>query len=304
MNSSVRFKQRAVIEFLTAEGIPPIEIHRRMEKVYGTECLDVSNVRRWSKKCKEGEVGVLDLSDKHRSGRPLSATDDSHKEAVDAMIQDNRRITQREISEELGISQERVGCIIADLDYRKVCARWVPRMLTPEMKASRLQICQQNLLRYESEGDEFLHLIVTADETWVHHYQPETKRQSMEYRHRGSPTRRKFKTQTSIGKIMATVFWDASGVIHVDFLEPGSTINAQRYVSTLKALKDRLRRIRSNKRIVLHHDNARPHTARATVEAINSHGFSVLPHPPYSPTSLLVTSIFSRTEGVSSWLSL
>ena len=43
-----------------------------------------------------------------------SATDDSHKEAVDAMIQDNRRITQREILEELGISQERVGCIIAD----------------------------------------------------------------------------------------------------------------------------------------------------------------------------------------------
>ena len=62
-----------------------------------------------------------------------SATDDSHKEAVDAMIQ-----AQREISEELGISQERVGCIIADLDYRKVCARWVPRMLTPEMKASDL----------------------------------------------------------------------------------------------------------------------------------------------------------------------
>ena len=82
---------------------------------------------------------------------------------------------------------------------------------------------------------------------------------------------------------MATVFWAASGVIHVDFLEPGSMINAQRYVSTLKALKDRLRRIWSNKRIVPHHDNARPHTARATVEAINSLGFSVLPHPPYGP---------------------
>lgn len=45
-----------------------------------------------------------------------------------------------------------------------------------------------------------------------------------------------------------------------------------------EALKERLRRIRSNKRIVMHHDNARPYTARATVEAIDSLGFSVLSH--------------------------
>jgi len=29
--SDVWFKQRAVIEFLTAEKVPPIEIHRRMK---------------------------------------------------------------------------------------------------------------------------------------------------------------------------------------------------------------------------------------------------------------------------------
>jgi hypothetical protein len=39
-----RFKQRAVIEFLTAEKIPPIEIHRRMQTVYGDKCVDVSTV--------------------------------------------------------------------------------------------------------------------------------------------------------------------------------------------------------------------------------------------------------------------
>ena len=71
----------------------------------------------------EGEVGSLDLSDKPRSGRPLTASDDSHKEAVDAMIQENRRITRREISEELGISKERVLFIIASPDYRKVCKK-------------------------------------------------------------------------------------------------------------------------------------------------------------------------------------
>jgi len=33
--SDVQYKQRAVIEFLTAGKIPPIEIHRRMQAVYG-----------------------------------------------------------------------------------------------------------------------------------------------------------------------------------------------------------------------------------------------------------------------------
>jgi len=45
--SDVRFKQRAVIELLTAEKVPPIEIHRRMQAVCGDRCVDVSIVRRW-----------------------------------------------------------------------------------------------------------------------------------------------------------------------------------------------------------------------------------------------------------------
>jgi len=45
--SDVRFKQRAVIEFLTVEIVPPIEIHRRMQAAYGGQCVDVSTVRRW-----------------------------------------------------------------------------------------------------------------------------------------------------------------------------------------------------------------------------------------------------------------
>jgi len=45
--SDVRFKQRDVIEFLNAEKVPPIKIHRRMQAVYGDRRVDVSTVRRW-----------------------------------------------------------------------------------------------------------------------------------------------------------------------------------------------------------------------------------------------------------------
>ena len=50
--SDVRFKQRAVIEFLTAEKFPPVEIHRRMQTVYGDQCVDVRTVRRWVRRLK------------------------------------------------------------------------------------------------------------------------------------------------------------------------------------------------------------------------------------------------------------
>ena len=51
----LRFKQRAV-EFLTAEGVLPIEILHRILSV------DVSTVHRWANKCKiVGQSQVLDV---------------------------------------------------------------------------------------------------------------------------------------------------------------------------------------------------------------------------------------------------
>ena len=55
--SDVRYKQRAVIEFLGAEKVPPIEIHRWMQAVYGDKCVDVSAVRCWVRRLKDGELG-------------------------------------------------------------------------------------------------------------------------------------------------------------------------------------------------------------------------------------------------------
>jgi len=55
--SDVRFKQRAVTEFLTTGKVPPIEIHRQMQAVYGDECVDMSTVRRWVRQFKDGELG-------------------------------------------------------------------------------------------------------------------------------------------------------------------------------------------------------------------------------------------------------
>jgi hypothetical protein len=55
---------------------------------------------------------------------------------------------------------------------------------------------------------QFLERIVTADETWVHHYEPESKAQSEAWRRPTSPVAKKSKSQPSAGKIMLTLFWD------------------------------------------------------------------------------------------------
>ena len=115
--------------------------------------------------------------------QPISVTRDENQCRVDAMVQENRQIKHSDIALKLDISQESVHHIIETLNYRKFCARWVPRQLTDPIKEHRKTDAQEFLNRYRLKGDDFLKSTATGDESWVHHYGPENKRQSMEYRH-------------------------------------------------------------------------------------------------------------------------
>ena len=109
--------------------------------------------------------------------------------------------------------------MVATLGYRKVYARWIPGMLTQERKEHRKQVCQDLLNYYGAEGIIFLDRIITGDDTWYHHYKPESKRLSVEWRHVNFPLQKKFHTLPLAGKVMYTAFWDSNGVILLDFLE-------------------------------------------------------------------------------------
>ena len=172
--------------------------------------------------------------------------------------------------------------IIDALGYSTVCARWVPRSLTTEHRRQRKAICSENLECFDAEGEVFLSRIVTVDETWAHHYEPETKRQSMKWHHPQSPRKKNFKTTPSAGNFMITVFWDIDGVILVDVVARRKTINSDTF-KTLQKPKQRYRRVRPNRNpgdMLIQHDNARPHTSLRTQEIIAKFGWSVLFHPP------------------------
>ena len=112
---------------------------------------------------------------------------------------------------------------------------------------------------------------MTIDETWVHYYEPEIKAQSRQWVGAGSSRPKKFKTQASAGKVMATVFWIANGVIMLDFLPKRSTITGVYYANLLDQLKTTIREKRRgklSKGVLLQQDNARVHTCRVAMDAV------------------------------------
>ena len=77
---------------------------------------------------------------------------------------------------------------------------------------------------YVNEGETFLKRTVTGYETWNHHIGPDSKRQSMEWKHSDSPVKEKFKSQPSTDKVMLTFFWDSQEPMLQQQVEKGSTV--------------------------------------------------------------------------------
>jgi histone-lysine N-methyltransferase SETMAR len=255
-----------------------------MLPVYADKCLSRKAVHSWVEKFSQGRSKIVD---EVRSGRPVQIATDASVQRVEEMIRGDRRVTIDSVAAAIGCSHGSAYSIMHDrLKFKKVCSRWVPRQLTDEHKMNRLGLSLQHLCRYADEGEDMLNRIITGDESWVHHYQPESKRASMQWKHPSSPCVQKFKVTPSAGKVMLTVFWDCQGVLLTNFQKKGDNVNSESYCEVLLMLRDAIRRKRPGlltRGVLLLHDNARPHTARLTQEKINHLGWELLEHPPYSP---------------------
>jgi len=160
---------------------------------------------------------------------------------IHELILEDRRISAKSIAEQLGILREGIGSIMHEgLDIRKLSAKWVPKCLNADQKRQRCQSSEKLLEFLRRDPNDFLSRLVTIDETWLCHYDQETKQRSMEWRHSSSPRPKKFRVQKSSGKVLASIFWDQDGIL-VDYLPKGQTINVEYYCSLLVQLKDILK---------------------------------------------------------------
>ena len=180
---------QSVIRFLWAKGTAPIEIHREIQAVYGSNVMTVQHVRRW---CREFSGCHMSVTDEQSSGRPSTSAD--LVPAIEETVRANCRVLLKELEEQFNLSHCTIWDIAHEsLGYRKVCSRWVLRQLTEDHKKNHVGASLTHLLRFKDHGEDSLEQIITGDETWVHQYCPETKAQSMTLKHPGSPTIKKIQ---------------------------------------------------------------------------------------------------------------
>ncbi|GBP68762.1 Histone-lysine N-methyltransferase SETMAR [Eumeta japonica] len=159
-------------------------------------------------------------------------------------------------------------------------------MLTPFDKQRRLQTSKDFLELVGDNIDEICDQIVTVDETWIRQYDPEFKQDSMQWTKKGERPPKKFKVKKSASKLMATIFWDSEGVLLIDYLPKGTTMNGQYYANLLAQAREAVvqkRRGKLSRGVLFLQDNASVHTARVSRQALKDTGFSEIDHPPYSP---------------------
>jgi histone-lysine N-methyltransferase SETMAR len=258
-----------------------------INSVLGPNTVSYELVKKWFRNFKCGQTSLEDAS---RSGRPVEGTTDANVSAIRELIKEDPRITLCQMAVILKMSGERVHNILRNiLNVKHLCVQWVPHSLTDEQMATRLKICQNNLKMFELEGQNIINRLVTGDETIVYYYENLSSREAKLWVLEDEEPPKVPKSEVHVKKIMYAVFFRSTGIVKVVKLDKGEKVTADWY--TNKCLPQVFNAIRENrpksgiKRIILHHDNARPHKAKLTEEFLYQNAVQVMPHPPppYSP---------------------
>ena len=131
--------------------------------------------------------GREDVQDDPRSGQPKMQRTDANVDRVWTLVRSDRSVGVRVTAEEMNMNREMVRQIVKeDLRMRKISAKMVPRILTHNQKKRRFH-SSSDLLR----NAEMFDRVITSDETWCFQYDPETKRQSTQWKTKNSPQPKK-----------------------------------------------------------------------------------------------------------------
>ena len=166
-----------------------------------------------------------------------------------------------------------------------VAAKFVPRILTGDQKQQRVNVCTE-LCQLTSDDVMFLSRVITGDKSWVYGYDPETKRQSSQWKSSMSPRPKKARQVKSNFKSMINTFFDIKGFVHKEFVTTGRTVNSGFYCEVLQRLHEKVLRHRPQlwreQTWLLHHDNASSHTSVLTHQFLAKNKIAFIPthHTP------------------------
>jgi len=99
-----------------------------IKKAFGDDSMSEAQIKLWYRHFKDGRESVE--SDR-RFGRPSTSRTPENVENVQATINENWRLTVRELEEDLGIARTIVSQILTeDLGKKRVVAKSVPQLLS------------------------------------------------------------------------------------------------------------------------------------------------------------------------------
>jgi len=120
------------------QGKVPKEIQAILKETFGEYAPSYATVKNWMTQFKRCDFSTCDAP---RPGRPKTVNTPENIDQIHELILEDRRILAKSISEQLGISRERVGSIIhEDLDMRKLSVKWVPKCLNEDQKRQRVPV--------------------------------------------------------------------------------------------------------------------------------------------------------------------
>lgn len=128
--AEVTSEQRVYCKIRTQLGCSLAELPADLHKVYGKDALQLRTVFKWVRRFK---VGRQSIENDPKEGRPCTVVTDKSVAVIKSMIDEDARYTVQEIADITGIHSSSIFKILREhLGLRKVCARWVPHLLTDE----------------------------------------------------------------------------------------------------------------------------------------------------------------------------
>ena len=176
-----------------------------------------------------------------------------------------------------GISEGSVQTILKKcLDLRKVCARWVPHLLTEEQRTQCLKCAWELLKTYKGCNSQIISTLLTGDETWVHMFEPQRRADNKQWKRKDQKHPCIAKGTISLKKMYA-IFFNSSGPVVQVPCPSGHTVTGRFYKnSVLKKVKEFYNKKRPSKGwsgVLLLHDNASSHKCEVVKSFLASEVF-------------------------------
>ena len=199
-------KKRYAIKFCFKLGKNVTETYGMIQTAFEPSCMNRASVFEWHKRFKEGRESVRD---DERCGRSKEIRTPELISQIKNFMYKDCRVSIKTISAQFDVSVGTVHTIICEeLKMQKIWAKFVPRGLREDQKERHCHDSRE-MVELINSNPTVVDALVTCNESWIYCYDPETKRQTSQWKNPGSPRPKKDRLSKSTHKLLMILFLTA-----------------------------------------------------------------------------------------------